>query len=117
LGQGLRFVQEYFLVACSLADIIRRFRRSNTDWSTLPDPNTINTMPEETLLAFSEHGRVDGVIPRNGGDCDQVLAEFGRVGIDLAKVGADLQKQGAESFDDSWRDLLKALEMKSKALK
>ena len=83
----------------------------------LAAPNTINTMPEETLLAFSEHGRVDGVIPRNGGDCDQVLAEFGRVGIDLAKLGADLQKQGAESFDDSWRDLLKALETKSKALK
>jgi transaldolase len=83
----------------------------------LAAPNTINTMPEETLLAFSEHGRVDGVIPRNGGDCDQVLAEFGRVGIDLAKLGADLQRQGAESFDDSWRHLLKALETKSKALK
>jgi len=83
----------------------------------LAAPNTINTMPEETLLAFSEHGRVDGVIPRNSGDCDQVLAEFGRVGIDLAKLGADLQKQGAESFDNSWRDLLKALETKSKALK
>jgi transaldolase len=84
---------------------------------SLAAPNTINTVPEETWLAFSAHGRVDGVIPRNGGDCDQVLAEFGRVGIDLAKLGADLQKQGAESFDDSWRDLLKALETKSTALK
>ncbi len=36
-GQGLRFVQEFFLVACSLADLIRRFRRSNTDWSALPE--------------------------------------------------------------------------------
>ncbi len=34
MGQGLRFVQEYFLVACSLADLVRRFRRSNADWST-----------------------------------------------------------------------------------
>jgi len=83
----------------------------------LAAPNTINTMPEETLLAFSEHGRVDAAIARNGGDCEQVLAEFGRVGIDVAKLGADLQKQGAESFDDSWRDLLKAIEAKSKALK
>ena len=35
MGQGLRFVQEYFLVACSLADLVRRFRRSNNDWNTL----------------------------------------------------------------------------------
>ena len=82
----------------------------------LAAPNTINTMPEETLLAFSEHGRVSGVIPRNGGDCEQVLAEFRSVGIDVAKLGVDLQKQGTESFDDSWRDLLKAIEAKSKAL-
>src|ERR1700731_4713338 len=37
MGRGLRFVQEYFLVACSLADLVRRFRRHNADWSTLPD--------------------------------------------------------------------------------
>ena len=37
MGQGLRFVQEYFLVACSLADLVRRFRRENADWSALPD--------------------------------------------------------------------------------
>ena len=36
-GQGLRFVQEYFLVACSLADLVRRFRRTNSDWSKLPE--------------------------------------------------------------------------------
>ena len=35
MGQGLRFVQEYFLVACSLADLVRRFRRTNADWSAL----------------------------------------------------------------------------------
>ncbi len=83
----------------------------------LAAPNTIDTMPEETLLAFGEHGRVSGVIPRNGGDCERVLAEFRSVGIDVAKLGADLQKQGTESFDDSWRDLLRAIEAKSKALK
>src|SRR6202163_4208389 len=37
LGQGLRFVQEYFFVACSLADLVRRFRHSNSDWATLPE--------------------------------------------------------------------------------
>ena len=83
----------------------------------LAAPNTINTMPEETLLAFAEHGRVSGVIPRGGGDCEQVLAEFGSVGVDVAKLGIDLQKEGTKSFDDSWQDLLNAIEAKSKALK
>jgi transaldolase len=83
----------------------------------LAAPNTINTMPEETLLAFGEHGRVDNVIPRDGADCEQMLKEFGRVGIDVAKLGADLQKDGAKSFVDSWKELLNAIEAKSKALK
>ena len=83
----------------------------------LAAPNTVNTMPEETLLAFSQHGRVGGIIPRGGADSEQVFAEFGRVGVDVAKLGADLQKEGAKSFDDSWQDLLNAMEAKSKALK
>jgi transaldolase len=83
----------------------------------LAAPNTVNTMPEETLLAFAEHGRVGGAIPRDGADCEQVLAEFGRVGIDVAKLGTNLQAEGAKSFVDSWQDLLKAITTKSKALK
>src|SRR5580704_10027368 len=68
----------------------------------LAAPNTVNTMPEETLLAFGEHGRVDKVIPRDGADHVQMLKEFGRVGIDVAKLGADLQRDGAKSLVDSW---------------
>ncbi len=83
----------------------------------LAAPNTVNTMPEETLLAFGDHGRVTGAIARDGADCEQVLTEFGRVGIDVAKLGADLQTEGAKSFDASWKDLLNAIEAKSKALK
>ena len=83
----------------------------------LAAPNTVNTMPEETLLAFGEHGQVGGAIPRDGADCEQVLKEFGKGGIDVAKLGADLQTEGAKSFVDSWQDLLKAIESKSKALK
>ena len=41
IGQGLRFVQEYFLVACSLADVVRRFRRLNPDWYMLPEKAAI----------------------------------------------------------------------------
>ncbi|HUI85241.1 MAG TPA: transaldolase [Candidatus Binatia bacterium] len=83
----------------------------------LAAPNTINTMPEETLQAFAEHGTLGEVIPRDGGDCEQVLAEFTKAGIDLEKLAGDLQSQGAKSFDDSWRDLLNSIENKSRALK
>ena len=74
-------------------------------------------MPEETLLAFGEHGRTGDVIPRDGADCEKVLADFRKDGIDVAKLGVDLQTEGAKSFVESWQDLLKAIETKSKALK
>jgi transaldolase len=77
----------------------------------------VDTMPEETLLAFAEHGNVTKVIPRDGADCEQVLSAFTKAGIDLAKLGADLQSEGATSFDDSWKELLTSIDTKSKALK
>ena len=58
LGQGLRFVQEYFLVACSLADLMRRFRRSNTDWSTLPEKVAIQLNDTHPTLAVPELMRI-----------------------------------------------------------
>jgi len=83
----------------------------------LAAPNTVDTMPEETLLAFGEHGSVTKAIPRDGGNCEQTLSAFTKAGIDLTKLGADLQSEGAKSFDDSWKDLLTSIETKSKALK
>ena len=58
LGQKLRFVQEHFLVACSLADIVRRFRRSNTDWGTLPDKVAIQLNDTHPAMAVSELMRI-----------------------------------------------------------
>ena len=58
VGQGLRFVQEYFLVACSLADIIRRFRRSNADWTALPEKAAIQLNDTHPALAVSELMRI-----------------------------------------------------------
>jgi len=58
LGQGLRFVQEYFLVACSLADLVRRSRRSNTDWTTLPDKIAIQLNDTHPTLAVPELMRI-----------------------------------------------------------
>jgi starch phosphorylase len=57
-GQGLRFVQEYFLVACSLADLVRRFRRSNADWSALPDKVAAQLNDTHPALAVPELMRI-----------------------------------------------------------
>jgi glycogen phosphorylase len=57
-GQALRFVQEYFLVASSLADLIRRFRRSNTDWSALPEKAAIQLNDTHPTLAVPELMRI-----------------------------------------------------------
>ena len=58
MGQGLRFVQEYFLVACSLADLVRRFRRTNADWSTLPDKAAIQLNDTHPAMAVPELMRI-----------------------------------------------------------
>jgi len=58
LGQALRFVQEYFLVACSLADLVRRFRRSNPDWSSLPENVAIQLNDTHPTMAVPELMRI-----------------------------------------------------------
>jgi glycogen phosphorylase len=58
MGQGLRFVQEYFLVACSLADVVRRFRQSNSDWSRLPEKVAIQLNDTHPTLAVPELMRI-----------------------------------------------------------
>jgi glycogen phosphorylase len=58
MGQGLRFIQEYFLVACSLADLIRRFRRSNADWSQLPAKVAIQLNDTHPSMAVPELMRI-----------------------------------------------------------
>jgi glycogen phosphorylase len=57
-GQELRFVQEYFLVACSLADLVRRFRRHNTDWSLLPERAAIQLNDTHPSMAVPELMRI-----------------------------------------------------------
>src|SRR5215813_10659 len=58
MGQALRFIQEYFLVACSLADLVRRFRRSNDDWSMLPAKAAIQLNDTHPSLAVAELMRI-----------------------------------------------------------
>ncbi|WP_037460914.1 glycogen/starch/alpha-glucan phosphorylase [Skermanella stibiiresistens] len=58
MGQGLRFVQEYFLVACSLADLVRRFRRHDSDWTALPAKVAIQLNDTHPSLAVPELMRI-----------------------------------------------------------
>ena len=58
LGQGLRFIQEYFLVACSLADLVRRFRADNADWSSLPEKVAIQLNDTHPSMAVPELMRI-----------------------------------------------------------
>jgi transaldolase len=72
----------------------------------LAAPNTVNTMPEETLLALAEEGSFGGVLPADGGDNEELLAQFEAAGIDLDDLATQLQSDGAKKFEDSWNDLL-----------
>lgn len=82
----------------------------------LAAPNTVNTMPEETLRAFADHGKFTGVLSADGGDCDAVLAAHAKAGVDVAALASKLQADGAKVFVASWQDLLKSIGAKSKAL-
>ncbi len=82
----------------------------------LAAPDTINTMPEKTLLAFAGQGAMTGVLPPDGGDAEQVLAEFSRVGVDERALAATLQLEGAQSFARSWNELMERIASKSVAL-
>jgi glycogen phosphorylase len=58
MGQALRFVQEYFLVACSLADLVRRFRHVNEDWNAFPDKVAIQLNDTHPTLVVPELMRI-----------------------------------------------------------
>jgi transaldolase len=82
----------------------------------LAAPNTITTIPEKTLLAFADHGIVNGSMAADGGDAEKVLAEFEKAGIDEAALAMQLQQEGAVAFSKSWQDLMAVIAEKSAAL-
>ncbi|MHB1331975.1 MAG: transaldolase [Sulfuriferula sp.] len=78
----------------------------------LAAPDTINTIPEKTLIAFAEHGKVKDALPPAGGDAEALLAEFTRAGVDNAALASELQREGARSFTQSWHDLMERIASK-----
>jgi len=82
----------------------------------LAAPDTVDTMPEATLKAFADHGAPGQAMPQDGGDCEQVIAQFAKNGVAVDALAAQLQTEGAKAFSDSWNELLKVIESKSVVL-
>jgi transaldolase len=82
----------------------------------LASPYSVNTMPEGTLKALADHGQIGEVLPPDGGDCEEVLAQYGKAGIDIDALAAQLQEEGAKSFVNSWHELMEVINSKSAAL-
>jgi transaldolase len=83
----------------------------------LAAPDTIATMPDATLLAFADHGKVGDVLPADGGDAEAVVAGFGQAGVDVAALGEKLQRDGAAAFVASWKDLMERIAAKAEVLR
>ena len=85
--------------------------------AALAAPFTVNTMPEDTLKALADHGKIGSLMPPDGGDCEKVLDRFDEPGVNLDDLAARLQDEGAKSFVKSWNELLAVIATKSAALK
>lgn len=82
----------------------------------LAAPDTINTIPDKTLLAFAAHGKLGAPLAADGGDCEKVIAAFNAAGIDDAALAEKLQRDGAAAFVKSWHDMLERIESKRHAV-
>lgn len=83
---------------------------------SLAAPFTVNTMPEGTLKALAAHTELGELLPADGGNCEEVIAQFTKAGIDVDALAAQLQDEGAESFVKSWNDLMEVISSKNAAL-
>jgi len=100
-GQGLRFLQEYFLVACSLADLIRRFRRATADWSALPEKVAIQLNDTHPALAVPELMRI--LLDEAGLEWDQAWDLTQRT---LAYTNHTLLPEALEKWPLAWFEML-----------
>ena len=83
---------------------------------SLAAPLTVNTMPEATLQALADHGKVDALPAKDMNDTARTLDDFVKAGVNLSALGAQLQEEGATSFVKSWNDLLNVISSKTASL-
>jgi transaldolase len=82
----------------------------------LAAPFTVNTMPEATLKALAEHSDLGTILAADGGDCEEVLAQFAKAGIDIDALATQLQDEGAKAFVKSWNELMEVIQTKVAAI-
>jgi transaldolase len=79
-------------------------------------PDTIDTLPEKTLHALADHGKLQGIMAIDGGDADAVVAKIAKAGIDVDALAKKLQEDGAQAFVKSWQQLLQRIADKAGTL-
>lgn len=83
----------------------------------LAAPFTVITIPDKTLLAFADHGSVGELLSADGGNAEELIGKFAKVGIDYDNLATDLQREAAESFVKDWKEMLASISSKSAAFK
>ena len=83
----------------------------------LAAPYTVNTMPERTLKALAKYHSIGSILPPDGGDCEDVIADFRKEGVEIDALAQQLQEEGAESFVKSWNALMGVIASKSAVFK
>lgn len=79
-------------------------------------PYTINTIPENTLLAFADHGETGPSLPGNTTSADRIIGKFSEFSVDHLQLAELLQKEGAEAFNKSWNNLIDSISVKRNQL-
>ena len=78
-------------------------------------PETVNTLPEDTLNAFADHGNVAETLTQGAEEAELLMAQLRDAGLNIAAVTRDLQAEGVEKFAKSYEDALKAIKDRSQA--
>jgi len=79
-------------------------------------PYTVNTIPENTLLAYADHGEIGRLLPDDTEYADQIIAQFRDLSVNYLKLAEQLQKEGAEAFNKSWSYLIASIAVKRNQL-
>jgi len=82
----------------------------------LVGPDTVNTMPEETIQAFQEHGNVANTLEQGIDEAKQVFDDLRAAGVDYDDISETLEREGVQKFTDSFKELLDGIREKRDVL-